>query len=71
MESCSAPDCTSTRPVLSNVEAETLAMKLVVEPACPLLGAGQNGSNAFEMGSVTVARSAAVGTLVLLGVGFT
>ena len=34
-------------------------------------GAGQNCSSAFEMGSVTLARSAAVGTRVLLTVGFT
>src|SRR5262249_47440971 len=59
------------RPVLSNVEAPTLAMSLIVEPGCEVLGAGQNWSSAWEMGSVTCARSAAVGTRVELTVGLT
>src|SRR5205814_2401196 len=57
------------RPVLSNVEAPTFEMKLIVEPG--VFGSGQNFSSAREMGSVTVARSAAVGTRVELTVGFT
>src|SRR6185369_831419 len=55
-------------PELSKVLAATLARKLV-EPAP--LGEGQNLSSVFEMGSVTVARSASVGTRVALTVGFT
>src|SRR3979490_2437478 len=35
------------------------------------LGDGQNGRTALEIGSVTAARSAAVGTRVELTVGFT
>src|ERR1700688_169441 len=43
----------------------------MVDPGIEVLGFGQNCSNAFEMGSVTVARSAAVGTRVELTVGLT
>src|SRR5258708_1967292 len=57
--------------VLSKVEAPTLAMKLMVEPGVAEFAAGQNWRSAFEIGSVTWARSASVGTRVELTVGFT
>src|SRR5258708_17922495 len=60
-----------TRPVLSKAEAGTFAMKLIVEPGEKVLGAGQNWSNVLEIESVTVARSAFVGTRVVLTVGAT
>src|SRR6266404_4091564 len=46
-------------------------MKLMVAPGREVLGAGQNCSSALEMGSVTEARSASVGTRVVLTVGDT
>src|SRR6267378_1414566 len=47
-------------------------MKLLVPAgALRFVGSGQNCSKDFEMGSVTVARSASVGTRVELTVGFT
>src|SRR5919197_5694043 len=46
-------------------------MKLFAEPDIDVFGAGQNGSSAAEIGSVTEARSAAVGTRVELTVGAT
>ena len=46
-------------------------MKLFVTPGRCAFGAGQNCSKAFEIGSVTVARSASVGTRVELTVGLT
>src|SRR6267143_1114200 len=55
-------------PVLSKVVARTLVTKLLVPT---VLGSGQNCSSDLEMGSVTVARWAAVGTIVELGVGAT
>src|ERR1051326_3714327 len=46
-------------------------MKLLVPEAGTKFGLGQNCSSAFEIGSVTVARSAAVGTRVVLTCGAT
>src|ERR1700731_2191802 len=43
----------------------------MVDPGFEVLGSGQNCKIAFEMGSVTVARSATVGTRVELTVGLT
>src|SRR5215813_5290205 len=62
---------TLPRYVLSNVVERTFQMKLLVWPARCALGAGQNCSRLLEIGSVTVARSASVGTRVELTCGDT